>query len=920
MSYLAKKKRSFLMRCYLPCQNFVMLGLILSLMLLLAGLGLSIYYDELPVPDRVIQIIEKRLENEGIKLDYEMIGFDFRGNLIVKNARLSFTKEAATALEIESLYLDINYTAIFLRKDPLDLIKLGNASLYSPAVVSLSGTNEKLVTNVSLEIYRQWTKWHLTYFTAKFQTLDISAAGELSALVEELFKPREKKNEAPELYVQYLRLCRLLTDTSTYLQSVTSPEVDLQFSSPDKSEFIVDVQAQTSKFSKEGLPIVDYPRCVARVQVLPEISLLEPLRITAQLIEDKELNLQATDISAAAWINNPVKDFDGLFPVQVQASTGSIIVQDNKIDHFVFDGQILNKDEATGRVISSIYGGAMEVSLQGNWKEKTASGLLKGSLNVEGIIQRPEFDHLWKLRWSKQNKPIYLDLEFNYPGNLKGLSANFRAETRDIEVIKTPFAWARARGTLEGTTVDVTSLEGGGNGNDLNCTFRQDLKEKFYRFTMVGRFRPHDIDVWWRDWWKNTFDYLDIKGDLPWMDLSIRNAFTYKKQLTLFGFAEAENINLKGMHFDQASAKMFIRPNYIDATNLKLVRPEGEATGEFQRHLVLSELKNVIVDIKSNLDLEPSMELFGESGLRIIEPYTWSGNPVISLVGEFNFENGTNWQDLDFTIDTDKPMTLYQFPFDSLQVNGTYDRGNTLLEEVAFDFAGGSGTGEASYLRQDDQAYLLFDFDIKDAELEETLKRIALIKTNENTAPVEEKPTNKKSEPLQGKLSVHASGISPAGAGLDRVMAKGEISVKDGNLAQIPIFGPLSSLIPFTKLHLTDATSFFAWDNGKMTFPNLRMTSSTARLEGLGDYYTNNSELDFQVRVFLLSETDIPLISNIIMPIFDPFSQMAAVNLKGTLKKPEWRFAISPFNWFNQKPGPRETQPSEELLDFEFRK
>ena len=91
-------------------------------------------------------------------------------------------------------------------------------------------------------------------------------------------------------------------------------------------------------------------------------------------------------------------------------------------------------------------------------------------------------------------------------------------------------------------------------------------------------------------------------------------------------------------------------------------------------------------------------------------------------------------------------------------------------------------------------------------------------------------------------------------------------------------------------------------------------------MEGLGEYFTKSSNLDFQVRVFLLRETEIPLISNIIMPIFDPFSQMAAVNLKGTLKKPQWRFAISPFNLFDSKAKNPVEMPKEELLDFEFRK
>ena len=65
---------------------------------------------------------------------------------------------------------------------------------------------------------------------------------------------------------------------------------------------------------------------------------------------------------------------------------------------------------------------------------------------------------------------------------------------------------------------------------------------------------------------------------------------------------------------------------------------------------------------------------------------------------------------------------------------------------------------------------------------------------------------------------------------------------------------------------------------------------------------------------------NIPLVSDIIMPIFDPFSQIATVNLKGTLKKPEWRFAISPLNLFDEKADPAPQEPLEDLLEFEFRK
>lgn len=919
MSYLAKKQRSFLMRCYLHCQNLVMISLIFSLMLLLTALGLSIYYEELPVPDKLIRKLQAEFEKQGLNLDFETIALDFRGNVFIKSARVAFTDLEGPALDVGSLYLDINYAALFIGKPPFDLLRLGSTSFYSPPVVSRSGATETLVSDVNLELTRKWSTWNLNYLTGRFKTLNLSAHGDLSALVAKLSQPKEKKEDRPELYIQYLQLSRFLSDYSKNLQGAVSPRANFRLSSEGKGTFVVEATLMADAFSYEGLPTITEASQQSLIQVFPEIQMRGPIQIKATSVEDTVNQLSASDLTLSVWKDTPILNLDTLFPFEADITTGPIEIQGTAVDHLIFKGQLLSQNSAEGRLVTSLYGGSLEADLTGDWKEKTAAGTLTGSLNLEEVFARPEFDHLWKLRWSKQYKPLYVDLNFNYPDNLDEATAQFRVETRDIDIIKTPFKWAQARGTLEGTKADVYRLEGGGYGNDLLCSFRQDLRSPFYHFSMVGRFRPHDIDVWWRDWWKKTFDYLDIKGELPWMDLSLRNAFKFKKQLTLFGYAEAENINLKGMHFDRASSKMFIRPNYIDALDLELERPEGNATGGFQRQLVFSKLKNVIVDVESNIELEPSFSLFGESGLRILEPYTWDGNPNISVKGEFNFENDTHWQDIDFSIQTDQGMTLYDFPFDSLDVQGRYQRGDTLLDDVQFGFAGGNGWGEASFLRQEEQSFLIFDFDIENADLDESLQRIASVKEieeEEETAPSNEKDQ----EPLEGKLQIHVNGISPAGYGLDRVMAKGEIEITEGNLAQIPLFGPLSGLLPFTKLQLNEAKSYFAWDDGKMTFPDLVLTGKTGRLEGVGDYHTSSSLLDFQVQMYLLRETDIPLVSDIIMPLFDPVSHMASVNLKGTLKKPEWRFAISPLNLFDSKPEEIKEEPKEELQDFEFRK
>lgn len=62
MSYLAKKKRSLAVRCFLRCQEAAMYVLIFMLLVLLFGLGLSIYYGEIPDPERLLKVLNSKLE------------------------------------------------------------------------------------------------------------------------------------------------------------------------------------------------------------------------------------------------------------------------------------------------------------------------------------------------------------------------------------------------------------------------------------------------------------------------------------------------------------------------------------------------------------------------------------------------------------------------------------------------------------------------------------------------------------------------------------------------------------------------------------------------------------------------------------------------------------------------------------------
>ena len=915
MSYLKKKNRTLVQRLLIGCHNMALLGLALSFMMLSAVVVLSMFYEEIPIPPRLMERIERQLESQGLNLACEKVTLDFRGNLLGQKMALSFMKSDEPVLEADLVYLHINFAALMLDRIPIDKVRVSNATLYCPAMVSPSGATDHLVQDLHFSLRRHWGGWSMPFLTGNFRHLQLSASGDLTGLVLHLSEPGKGDPDKPDLYPVYLKLSGMAMEAYKTLNALHAPHLELEFATPANRQFTVSSRLTAPRFSSTSWPSAEGLTHTGSFQLAPDVRILQPVRIGAQTVTMENPEIRLKNVSIAALKNGPIEDLKSPFPFRFEASTSTLIYRDTPFDNLVIYGSLLDGGKIEGTISGETLQGVLTSHLQADLKSRTARGSVRGHFNGEAIVGRPEFNHLWKLRWSKQHQPAYFDVDFSYPGNLDGLAARIRLETRDVEMIKAPFQWARLRGHLRGTRLDLHQIDVGGNGNDLKCAFQQDLREKFFRFSMAGNFRPHDVNAWWGSWWTETFQHLNIIDQPPYLDLAIRNSFYYKKRLTLHGYAAGEKVELGGMGFDRVASKMFIRPNYIDVFELNAHRPEGSASGQIQCELKGGALQNIRVDATSNLDPEPSLGLFGEGGRKILEPYTWEGHPTLTVRGEFNFSEPTHWQELDIGITTDSPLSYHGFPVDSLEARCRYDRGDVYLDELAFRFAEGSGSGSASYIHQDENAFLLYDFELTGAHLGQALKKVGQFRRNSGA----DQPSQGRGEKeYKGVLDIQASGISPAGYGLDKVFAQGNVEVRDGTLAEIPLFGPLSGLIFFTKLKLGDASAFFQWDAGKITFPDLVMTGNTARLEGEGEYYPDGSFLDFQVRVILLREAGIPILSQLVMPILDPLSHIAEVNLTGTLTKPQWQFALNPLNPFIPKTIPRPKPLDTIILEYDF--
>jgi len=914
MSYLIKKRRNFRQRWLQRCHKLFQLFLILTFLFGFSWLVLMLSYRRIAVPDRLLSQLNKSLQQQGIEADFGEVILDPRGRLIIEQVDLDFIETQEPFIRNASIIVDTDLPAWIIHGIPFDNIRIANADLYCPAMASRSGTAFPIIQGLNLAISKNWGTWKIDQFTSRIQNIDIQVAGEVTPWLKLILNgsPEQGSGKPSDLYTSYTRSMRKIVDAIHYTEDWDNLTLHIAFISegPNHWELTADLLSSGGKW--KDLLTAQSLHARTHIRLMPDIDLPEPIQLDIGSIHLSQPDIRIEGIRSQLHTLQQLQEQTSLFPLQAEATIHEIAAFGETISDINFEAILANLREADLTLQARFWDGGARAQGHLIIPDQSFQGNVDLAVDLGHILKRPELDNLWKLRWTKLHQPLFANLKVDYPGKLEDLHVAFSAGTEDIDILATPFQLVRLRGELNGLHASIPYMRAFAWGNDLTCTYDQDFTDPFYRFTLVGNFRPHDIDHWWRPWWKNTFDYIELHGELPWLDLSMRNGWIFKKQFSMFGYVEGRDAAIRGLECDYASAMLFLRPNYIDAFQLDIRRPEGSGSGEFQRRMVNSELREVAVDVETTMDLAPTAAIFGDGGLTILEPYTWHGNPHIAMSGSFYFNPDGNWQDIAFTIDTDQPMTYYNFPLDSLHTRGSYRKGDVELSEVRFGLCEGEGIGQASFLRQQDDAFILFDFRVINALFGDTLDRVHNFRREEGDPP-------EKKKNYEGWLNLHVTGITPSGHGLEQVFSQGHFQITEANLTEIDLLGPLSRLVPFTTLRLNDMGGEFDWRGAVIEFPKILATSKTARLEASGLYYTSDGGLQFTVKTFPLEEAGIPIVSDFFMPLLNPVTAAATVNLKGTLDEPQWRFALSPLNLGDKKREAPELDPEGSPI-YDFRK
>jgi AsmA-like C-terminal region len=368
---------------------------------------------------------------------------------------------------------------------------------------------------------------------------------------------------------------------------------------------------------------------------------------------------------------------------------------------------------------------------------------------------------------------------------------------------------------------------------------------------------PADLRDFVYDWdWPHTSNLrLTIRG-------SSRDPGSWKGD----GRVQFERGRFRTVGFNSASSDIHFSDGAVNYQNFRVTRDEGIVTGTFVYDFAHHETR--ISNVRSTVRPTEGIYWVDPTLLKVITPYKFSGPPVITANGIYQFRGGKQTH-LDLTVESNAKMD-YVFlgktlVFDRVSAKLLLTDDRLQITELSGSIFSGAIRGRADIsLAKNDGRYRAFvsadgiDF-----------PRLTNLYFGYKAA--------------QGSMNGQ---YEWTGKGSDaRTMnGKGDITVRNGDVFAVPLFGPLSDLLNavlpgFGYRTARKANMSFTIDDGVIRTSDFRVDAGTFGMVGHGDSHFLDDKIDFDVRV------DASGPGFVLMPLYKFFEYKA----EGSLKNPTWR-------------------------------
>jgi hypothetical protein len=869
---------------------------------LTASLAILIYVAtarDLPVPDFVLRHIEARLAVDNLVIKFGHARLDPGGKILLENVQLRLKQFDEPLLTSRLVYVRRSFWSILAGQPLPDEIRLEGAVLQLPAMLSPSGTAEPLVRDLSVVLRHDEDLWHIDQLAGRIGQLTVTVQGDYTAFAH---APGGPPLTAGDVAAQFLHLGRQLVLQVHQFDAFEEPALAIRLDSqPGAGNTAAILFTARTARQPWAQPLTLGPVAATttlRLDVHGEHTVRFHVAVQNAAYDG---GYSAGNIRAILTAHLGLDKFS-LRPGTALIAVGTVVADGETALAPVIRADLSSWPEAHATVATGINGEFLAAEVTAKVQERSARIRAEGRGSPE-FINRVLAKHTPRAAsYFVFGDPVVFNTEAVLgPGwHFATLTARVTAGRLDSHGVK--ISSLRGQIDIAGTRFLAHDARVRMGENYGEGSYWMDFATLDYRMLLNGRLRPVEINGWFRgDWWRDFWnDHFTFPTVLPMGDVDVNGSWKDPARTEYFGWATAPGVRVLGADFEQASALIYLRPNFTDGLALTAERAGGtqRVSGSFKRltDAVNHETNRLEFYADSNLDSATYSKMTDGKMDSLLGNFQFPLPPHVHAQGSIDGKWPGVVAKYTFNGQAEGGFHYFGFPVESAQVAGGVTGDDVRLDNIDFAVAGGRGHANASVVGPGDARRLGFDAYLNGADLARSIRAVEeyqVARTGQKGPSVAESKFMKRAS--GGRLDVALSAQGNPGD-LASFTGTGNASLTGAELGEIQLFGLLSQALSglslnFSSLKLDAARTSFRMENGRLVFPDLRITGSTAVIDARGDFVFATSALDFTAK-FRPFEENRNILTAALGIVIKPITSILELKLTGPISKPEWSVTV----------------------------
>ena len=879
------------------CGSCVLLILCWTVWLALAALlTVQIWiatHRELALPDFVLRAMEDRLAASGVTARFGRAVFDPTGRFVIEHVQLFAPAHPTPLVTIRAAYASLDFWALLVGDFRPHELRLTGLDLHVPAMLSPSGTDEAVVSDLDGVFRPSRSDYDIALCTFRIAGLSVTGRGgfHLPAAV------RSRTSTMPMLdllMARYLKAGRRLLALRPVLDALEKPCVQLVLTPSEEHGAMVEAEL----FARSFHPAPSYSVTMADARTVFPLLGEAPCPVHVKLEAD---GVEWEDRAQAVGVRvdlagSLVPDRFAFVPQTAQMTAARGTVMAVPLEAPLLDVALARFPRLQAAFSVRAGGSAIAVRSEADVKVGAGTLELSGALSPALLNFARHQSGIAVLKWIELHEPAPVHATVEFAPGWKPARAEADISVRHVTARDVPLDAAAGHVTYAGHDLRVTDLLLLQGDNAAHGSYTMDTATRDYRFLLQGRLRPLDISGWFKAWWPRFWSNFDCTAVPPAADVDITGRWFTAQFTSGFCQVDAARPGIRGMPFDRARTLLFFRPNYFNVFEFTTERAGHSAQGSFELTTDPQRATYRTLDFDGVSDFDPAecARVYGPAGTALVAPYQFAEPPTVRLTGRLEgpaMPGGPHAR-VHLVLASHGRLTFHTFPLDDLKFTADYTDGILDLRQIETGFAGGAATGKARLDGPPEARVLAFDAILNGADLARVINALDEFQLAGKPAS----PDRPKGRFLQrasgGRLD---AALTAEGRYRQPFSYRGDgyFVITGRELGEIHLLGLLSELLNFTSLRLDAARASFKLDGNKLAFSQVKLTGPTAAIDARGEYLLDAKTLDFKAKVFPLQESGFAL-TDVLGAMLTPLSNVLELKLTGPLEKPSWEFYYGP--------------------------